>query len=153
MSLSKEVNERVYNIIGVCMEVHKTLGPGYPVEYYKKALDVEFESKEIKFEKKKNFQIIYKDILVGNFEVDYLIDEKIVIVILCQDQFRDTQVQQVLRCLQLTGNSLGLLVNFGSTKIQYKRIIPNHHRVVTNENQRYPMKRGLGKTRENNPII
>ena len=42
MTLMKESNETLYKVIGSCMEVHRALGPGYPVEYYRKALEVEF---------------------------------------------------------------------------------------------------------------
>jgi len=150
---SNNLNDIAYNIIGACMEVHKTLGPGYPTEYYKKALEVEFDSKKLKYENKKQYQITYKDVLVGNLEVDFLIEDEVVVMVICKDQFLDTEIQQVLRSLQLTDNSMGLLVNFGGTKIQYKRIVPSHKRISDKTIKRYPLEHGRGKTRENNPII
>ncbi len=150
---SNNLNDNVYKIIGACMEVHKTLGPGYPTEYYNRALEVEFDLKKLKYENKKEFQITYKDVLVGALEVDFLIGEEVVVMIICKDQFLDTEIQQVLRCLQLTEKPMGLLVNFGGTKIQYKRIIPSHKRGFNRTFQRYPMEHGMGKTRESNPIV
>jgi GxxExxY protein len=151
--ISNNLNDNVYTIIGACMEVHKSLGPGYPTEYYKRALEVEFDSRKLAYENKKKFQITYKDVLVGTLEVDFLIEDEVVIMVICQDQFLDTEIQQVLRCLQLTEKPMGLLVNFGGTKIQYKRIMPSHRNVTNKTIKRYPLEQGRGKTRENNPIV
>ncbi|MFO7889542.1 MAG: GxxExxY protein [bacterium] len=147
------LSDIVYNIIGGCMEVHKTLGPGYPTEYYKKALEVEFDSKKLKYEHQKQVEITYKEVQVGTLEIDFLIEDEVVVMIICKDQFLDTEIQQVLRCLQLIEKPMGLLVNFGGTKIQYKRIMPSHRKVSNKTIKRYPMEHGGGKTRENNPIM
>lgn len=147
------LSDIVYNIIGACMEVHKTLGPGYPTEYYKKALEIEFDSKKLEFEKQKQFDITYKEVTVGTFEIDFLIKDEVVVMIICKDQFLDTEIQQVLRSLQLIEKPMGLLVNFGGTKIQYKRIMPSHRKISNKTLKRYPLEHGRGITRENNPII
>ena len=47
MELSKEINDLTYSIIGICMDVHKELGPGFPEEYYQKALEFEFQQRMI----------------------------------------------------------------------------------------------------------
>ena len=154
MALMKEMNEKVYKIIGACMEVHRTLGPGYPVDFYRKALDVEFPLKELPFESMKTLQVMYKDVLVGTVEIDYLIDENVVIVLRSQESLKDTEIQQVLRCLTLTGSLVGILVNFGLSKIQYKRIMPSQQQKDVRKDVYQPTAyRQIGKTREGNPVI
>ena len=154
MALMKEMNEKVYKIIGACMEVHRTLGPGFPVDFYRKALEVEFPLKVLPFESMKTLQVMYKDVLVGTVEIDYLIDKDVVIVLRSQENLKDTEIQQVLRCLALTGSLVGILVNFGLAKIQYKRVMPSHQQKDVRKDVYQQMAyRHIGKTREGNPVI
>ncbi len=153
MTLMKESNETLYKVIGSCMEVHRTLGPGYPVEYYRKALEVEFESKELKFESQKPVQVVYKEILIGTLEIDFWVNESVVIVLRVGEDLKDHEIQQVLRFLTLMKSSIGLLVNFGNIKIQYKRVIPSHQgREIRKEAYRPLGYRQMGRTREGNPL-
>lgn len=154
MALLKDINDKVYKIIGACMEVHKTLGPGYSIDFYRKALEVEFEQKELQFESQKSVQVVYKEVLVGSFEVDFVVANDVVVSLRSQDTLKDVEIQQVLRCLNLLECSMGLLVNFGGAKIQYKRVLPSHQQSQTRKEPfRYTGHREMGKTREGNPVI
>ena len=154
MAVLKDVNDRVYKVIGACMEVHRSLGPGYPVDFYKKALEIEFAQKELPFETQKEIQILYKETPVGSLVIDFLVGEDIVLMMRSQDALSDVGVQQVLRSLQLTESAAGVLVNFGLAKIQYKRVLPSYHQKETRKDSfRIPGYRGIGKTREGNPVI
>ena len=153
MTLMKETNEILYKVIGSCMEVHRTLGPGYPMEYYRKALEVEFKAKELNFEVQKPVQITYKEMLIGTHEIDFLVNKNVVIVLRVQEELKDLEIQQVLRFLSLMKSSIGLLVNFGNTKIQYKRILPSRQTREIRKEAYHPIEyREIGKTREGNPI-
>jgi GxxExxY protein len=153
MTLMKESNEILYKVIGSCMEVHRTLGPGYPVEYYRKALEVEFETKELSFETKKPVQVIYKEMLIGVHEVDFWVNNSVLIVLRVQEDLKDLEIQQMLRLLTLMKSSIGLLVNFGNVKIQYKRILPSRQgREIRKEAYRPLGYREMGRTREGNPL-
>ena len=135
------------------MEVHRTLGPGYPMEYYRKALEVEFKAKELNFEVQKPVQITYKEMLIGTHEIDFLVNKNVVIVLRVQEELKDLEIQQVLRFLSLMKSSIGLLVNFGNTKIQYKRILPSRQTREIRKEAYHPIEyREIGKTREGNPI-
>ena len=154
MALMKDVNDKVYKIIGACMEVHKTLGPGYSIDFYRKALEVEFDQKGLEFESQKSIQVVYKEVMVGSFEVDFIVAGDVIISLRSQDTLKDIEIQQVLRCLNLMECSIGLLVNFGGVKIQYKRVLPSHAQGQTRkEPYRYTGYREMGKTREGNPVI
>ena len=154
MTLIKEINETVYKIIGSCMEVHKALGPGYPVEYYKKALEVELPQKELEFEAEKSVDVVYKDNTLGSMTIDFLIGKNVILLIRCQDGLDDVEIQRMLRLITLTGSSIGVLVNFGLVKIQYKRVLPGYQqREPRKDIYRNSMYRDIGKTREGNPVI
>ena len=156
MNQLKDTNETIYKLIGSCMEVHRTLGPGFEVETYKKALEIEFKEKEFKFEADKSFDVVYKDNLIATLKVDFIVNESVIMAIRCQNELKDTEIQQVLRALPMTNTGIGLLVNFGNTKIQYKRILPS--RQARNDVRKDQLVgvaayREMGKTREANPII
>ena len=154
MALMKEVNEKVYKIIGSCMEVHRTLGPGYPIDFYRRALEIEIPQKGLTFESRKNLQVIYKDMVVGDLDIDFIVGGDVVVIVRSQDNLKDIEIQQVLRCLTLTKCTIGVLVNFGLVKIQYKRVLPSQQQ---REQRKEPFRvsgyRDIGRTREGNPVI
>lgn len=159
----KELNEKVYKIIGACMEVHRVLGPGLEVDFYRKALEVEMAQKGLPFEAQKMVDVTYKETKVGELVIDFIVEGDVVLSLRSQDQLLDTEVQQVLRCLGFTNAPMGILINMGQAKIQYKRILPSRHTASSTQPQpREPRKemgyrapvtpRGTGRTREGNPI-
>jgi hypothetical protein len=82
------------------------------------------------------------------------VDEKVVLMIRSQEYIKDTVIQQVLRCLSLTGCTIGVIVNFGQVKIQYKRVLPSHQKKEgRKDTYRSSAHREIGKTREGNPVI
>lgn len=157
----KEANEVIYKVIGVCMEVHRLLGPGFPSEFYQKALEVEMKEKELPFEANKELQVIYKEQVVGTYTIDFLVSGSVVLEVRSnRDEMGDLEIQHTLRSLTLSGAPMGILVNFGNLKIQYKRILPS--RAMRGEAPRMdridrPLRpmgyRETGRTRESNPIM
>ncbi len=153
MTFQKNINEKVYKVVGALMEVHKTLGPGHPADFYKKALEIELAERELSFEKDRSVDVIFKDVLVGKLNADFIVDETLVLSVRVEDAISDVEVQQVLRCLTLTDCSMGILANFGGTKIQYKRVLPSSRINDNRKMYRSPNFREHGRTRESNPIV
>jgi GxxExxY protein len=156
----KEANDTIYKVIGACMEVHKAIGPGFPAAFYQKGMEVEMKEKELSFEPDKVLQVKYKDIVVGEYTIDFLVAGSVVLEVRAnRDEMGDLDIQNVLRSLTLSGAPMGLLVNFGNLKIQYKRILPS--RAMRGETQPPRLDRPLrpmgyresGRTRESNPIL
>jgi GxxExxY protein len=160
---TKEVNDIMYKVIGACMEVHRALGPGFPAEFYCKALEVELKEKEIPFEPKKTLQAKYKEAPIGAYAIDFLVAESVVLEVRSyREESSDFEIQQVLRSLTLSGAPMGLLVNFGNIKVNYKRILPSRAmrgeapspRSDRMDRPLRPMGyRETGRTRESNPIM
>lgn len=116
--------EEVYDIIACCFEVHNNLGKGFLEAVYKDALMHEFNLKNIPFNREKKFEINYKGITLPHFYyADFVVYDKIIVEVKAQKGNFDENYKQVINYLAVSGYKLGLLVNFGEDKIQFKRII------------------------------
>jgi len=116
--------EESYQIIGACMEVHKTLGCGFLEPVYQEALSIEFQKQNIPFEKEKILSIIYKDIeLEKKYIADFVCFSKIIIELKALSALTSEHESQVLNYLKATGFKLSILVNFGEESLKYKRIV------------------------------
>ena len=116
--------EESYRIIGACMEVHKTLGCGFLEPVYQEALSIEFNKQQIPFEKEKVLSINYKDIeLEKKYIADFVCYGRIILETKALSNLTDDHLGQVLNYLKATQFKLGLLVNFGQPKLEYKRVV------------------------------
>lgn len=113
-----------YEIIGACMEVHKTLGCGFLEAVYQEALAIEFTKREIPFEQEKKLRIQYKDhLLKKEYIADFVCYDKIIVELKALSKLLPEHLSQILNYLKITEFELGLLINFGTTSLQYKRVI------------------------------
>ena len=113
-----------YKIIGACMEVHKILGNGFLEAVYQEALAIEFSQMNIPFEQEKRLQITYKNrLLKKDYIADFVCYDKIIVELKALSQIQNEHIAQTLNYLKITDFRLGLLINFGTTSLQYKRIV------------------------------
>ena len=113
-----------YKIIGICMEVHKNLGPGLLEIIYKDALEIEFKENNIPFEREKEYSIEYKGkFLPHKFYADFIINEDIVLEVKAIKEFSSEHIAQILNYIKLSSSEIGLLINFQTKSLQYKRYI------------------------------
>ncbi len=116
--------KEAYQIIGVCMEVHNNLGAGFLEIVYKDALEYEFRKSGIFYEREKEYLVRYKDVVLPHkFYADFVVFDSIILELKCASGFADEHVAQVINYLKVSRNTLGLLVNFGGLKVDYKRIV------------------------------
>ncbi len=116
--------EEAYKIIGCCMEVHKTLGNGFLEAVYQEALALEFIKSEIPFEQEKKLEINYKgNILEKKYYADFVCYDKIIIELKASNDIYSEYISQTLNYLKASQFKLGLIVNFGTKSLQYKRVI------------------------------
>ena len=107
------------------MEVHRKLGPGYPEYIYHRALIVEFKLQGIKFEDEYDIKIYYKGEQIGVRRVDFLVEKIIPVEIKAATELNDKNLAQAKNYLEAGGIEIGLLINFGSPSLQFKRMINN----------------------------
>ena len=115
--------ESTFAVIGAAMEVHKVLGPGFLEAVYQAALERELTLRGILFEPKLRLPVTYKDIVVGLYEADLVIDHKFIVEIKAISRFNANHQAQAMHYLAATGLRLALLLNFGTGSLEHRRII------------------------------
>lgn len=116
--------EESFKIIGACMKVHTGLGPGFLESVYQEALEREFLDLEIPFLKEVKMNIYYGDKkLKKYFKADFLCYDKIILELKTVSFIPEAHYTQVKNYLVATKKELGILVNFGTPSLTYKRIL------------------------------
>lgn len=116
--------DEVYEIIGAAMEVHKELGNGFLEAVYHESLEKEFRNRSIPFESQKQFDIFYKnEMLDKKYIADMICYGKIIIELKAVDKLSDEHYSQVINYLKASKLILGILINFGSKSLEFKRVI------------------------------
>jgi GxxExxY protein len=105
------------------MEVHNTLGCGFLESVYEEALAVESRLQEIEFERQKSLDVFYKGTKVKQFVCDFLVEGSVLVELKAIKELTPLETGQVLNYLKSTDLKLGLLLNFGASSLQYKRVI------------------------------
>lgn len=117
--------DETYAAIGICMDVHRTLGHGFLEIVYKDAIEFELGKRNLSYEREKQYKIEYKgSILPHKFYADFVISNKIILEVkAAEGGLADEQIAQTINYLKASGCKIGLLMNFGRSKLQHKRLI------------------------------
>jgi GxxExxY protein len=115
--------ELSFGIIGAVFDVYNTLGSGYQEKYYERALAVEFRKRSIIFKEQYPVPLEYEGESIGRYAVDFLINNKIVLELKKGDYFSPSNIKQVIAYLKALKLQLGILVNFTSRGVKFKRIL------------------------------
>ncbi len=110
-------------IIGCAFKVSNTLGSGFLEKVYQNALIIELKENGLNAEKEKPITIYYKDKIVGEYNADILVNNQIIIETKAIKTLNEVHQAQLLNYLKATELKLGLLINFGTPKIQIKRMV------------------------------
>jgi len=110
-------------IIGAAMEVHTILGCGFVESVYEEAIATEFKLRKISYERQKPIEVLYKNRLAKQFVCDFVLYEKIIVELKAIKKITDIEKAQLLNYLKATGLNLGLLLNFGGSSLEVKRLI------------------------------
>jgi GxxExxY protein len=123
--MEKEIkDERTYRIIGAAMEVHKELGSGFLEAVYQEALERELTARGIPFQAQPEFRITYKgETLKKTYQPDFVCFEKIIVEIKALSNLSGVEEAQGINYLKASGLTVGLLINFGSKSLEYKRLV------------------------------
>ena len=110
-------------IIGCAMKVHNTLGNGFQEVIYQRCLAIEKEKQGLGSEREMEMPIFYEDIEVGTRRVDFMVEGKVLVELKAVHQLDNIHLAQGLNYLEAFNLEIGLLLNFGSTKLEFKRLI------------------------------
>src|SRR5690554_351086 len=118
------MKEETYKVIGLCMEVHSTLGKGHSEAVYAEALEYEFKKHNIPYEREKAYYIYYKEVKLSKFYYsDFTVYDSLILELKAISELTSKEIKQVLNYLAASKNKIGLLINFGEDSLTYKRII------------------------------
>ena len=109
--------------MNVMFEVHNQLGPGFTEDIYENAVVHELETRKIHFKKQQIVHIYYKEKLVGDYRLDLVVADEIILELKAVQEILEVHKSQVLSYLKATHLRLGLLINFGSKKVESYRIL------------------------------
>ena len=113
-----------YKIIGVCMDVHNTLGSGFREVVYQDALEYEFRKKEFPYQREKPFRIPFKDIILPRtFIADFLLYDEIILEIKATRCIISEFIDQTRNYLRASNKHLGIIANFGESSFHFHRVV------------------------------
>ena len=116
--------EESFTIIGACMKVHRTLGAGFLEAVYEEALEKEFHIQKIPFQRQVKLSLYYeKQLMKKQYRADFVCYDSIIIEIKAVSQIPVTFYTQLTNYLKFINLELGMLINFGTPSLTYKRMI------------------------------
>lgn len=124
-------------IIGASFEVHSFLGNGFQEVIYQRALGWEMREVELEFQREIEQQIYYKDLQqpIGTRRADFVVEEKVLVELKALSKLEDVHLAQALNYLKAYRLEVGLLINFGSKSLEFKRLILTQTQSVQSQNQ------------------
>ncbi len=118
---------QTYAIIGVGMEVHRVLGPGFLEQVYQEAFEHELVARGIPYRREVEVPVLYKGKkLACGYRADFICFDGIIVELKALDDLTSKEDSQVLNYLKATGHNRAKLLNFGAASLQYKRIVFNY---------------------------
>ena len=118
--LHADVTEK---IIGAAFEVYRVLGCGFLESVYKRAMQVELQRMGLRAEVESPIKVKYRDVIVGDYRADLLVSEAVVVGLKTAKEYCSDDEPQLLNELKATGIKVGLLINFGRTKVEFKQMV------------------------------
>lgn len=104
------------------MEVHRALGNGFQEVIYQRSLEYEMQLQDLEFSREYEMPIFYKELQVGTRRVDFLVERKISVELKALTQTEPVHLAQAINYLEAYNLEIGLLINFGSMKLQFHRL-------------------------------
>lgn len=117
-----EKDPLTYTVIGCAMKVHNTLGNGFQEVIFQRCLQIELEKANLKFAREVEQTIYYEDAVVGTRRADFVVEEKLVVELKAVINLEDVHLAQAKNYVVAYNFKQGLLINLGSTSLQYKLI-------------------------------
>ena len=109
------------------MKVHSTLGSGFQEVIYQRAMAIEMTKQKLAFEREMEMEIFYEEHLIGNRRVDFFVEDKIMVELKAVSALEDLHLAQAMNYCQAYNLPIGLLINFGSRSLEYKRVYNVNH--------------------------
>ena len=116
-----------HKMIGCAMKVHSTPGSGFQEVIYQRALAIEMGKQKLTFARELEMTIFYEGIDIGSRRVDFFVEKNIMVELKAVSKLDDLHLAQALNYLEACNLPVGLLINFGSKSIEFKRVYNTKH--------------------------
>jgi len=133
-----QYDDITYKINGCAMKVHNTLGNGFQEVIYQRCLAIELEKARLNFARELEQDIFYEQILVGTRRADFVVENDIIVEIKAVIKLEDVHLAQAKNYIVAYNKLVGLLINFGATSLQFKKVF----------NQKYNLNLGNPQNRQ-----
>ncbi len=124
-SLRSKHWELTQKIIECAMNVHNSIGPGFREQVYQNAMGIEMSFYGLKHEEEIEFPIFHRSVQVGKRRADSIVENLIILEYKARTEFGDQELAQGINYLEAAKFEIGLLINFGNKKLQFKRLFNN----------------------------
>ncbi len=121
--------ELSYLIMQAAYDVHNELGPGFPESIYEEAMNHELARQGVKLERQKKIKVFYKGEYIGEFILDNVANDRIILEYKAVSEIAQIHKQQALSYLKATGLKLAIVINFGSSRVQSHRVVNTKDKV------------------------
>jgi GxxExxY protein len=118
--LHSEITEQ---IIGAAFEVYRVLGYGFLEKVYQRAMVVELQRRGLKVIPESKIKVWYKEVMVGEYAADLFVQDCVIVELKVAKQYCSEDEAQLLNELKATRIKVGMLINFGRTKVEFKRMV------------------------------
>ena len=116
------INELTHKIIGCAMQVHNILGSGFQEVIYQRALALELEHAGLSFVREQEMEIMNRDIQIGLRRVDFFVENRVMVELKAVGELLPVHKTQAINYLEAYEIADGLLINFGGTSLEFKRV-------------------------------
>jgi GxxExxY protein len=123
-------SELTSKIIGCAMTVHQALGNGFQEVIYQRALAIELRLADVPFHREYEMPIFYRDEQIGTRRVDFLIEGVVSVELKATTKLEDVHFAQAINYLEAYNLEVGLLINFGETSLNFKRLTNKKYKQV-----------------------
>ena len=120
-----------YQIIGCAKEVHKALGNGFQGVIYQRCLAIELDRARLNFSREVEQPILYRGVEIGTRRVDFIVGNRVVVELKALTAFEDVHVAHAKNYVLAYDFEIGLLINFGAVRLEYKRVF-NENKIPVN---------------------
>ncbi len=122
---NSEINTLTYAIIGCAMTVHSTLGNGFQEVIYQRALEIELTLAGLSFAREMEMPIFYREKQIGTRRVDFFVENKVMVELKAVIRLEAVHLAQAKNYLEAYNIDTGLLINFGATSLEHRRLFHN----------------------------
>jgi GxxExxY protein len=123
----EQFNDSTSKIIGCAMKVHSTLGNGFQEVIYQRALEIELAEADLRFIREMEMPIFYKGEQIGSRRVDFFVEGEIMVELKAIITLENVHLAQAINYLEAYNVKTGLLINFGSQSLEFKRLLNNKY--------------------------